>query len=391
MWSRSGMMGTTMIPDNVTNITSYRQEEQDTWDTAILVMKAVVMTTIMAAAVTGNLIVIISVMKFQKLRDSKTNQFIVSLAFADFLVAFLVMPFNASQEISGKWIFGREMCDIFNSNDVLFSTASILHLCCISVDRYIAIIHPLQYDRKMSTFRALLMLALTWIASILISYIPIQLQFYTTEEHYTLLEENPELCIFQVNKIYAVVSSSISFWIPCTIMIFLYMRIYFAARRQEKHIRSNSICSHERTGNSEALLNTTRNSREFSDRRKMKREHKAAKTLGIIMGAFVMCYLPFFSWYVSTTMCGSGCPYPRVLGSILFWIGYFNSCLNPVIYAYYNREFRTAFKRLLHIHSHTTKRRLSLLKNNTTSKPNGTDRHIHLVYLQKNEDSPQLL
>lgn len=55
---------------------------------------------------------------------------------ADMLVALCAMTFNASVELSGgKWMFGPFMCNVYNSLDVYFSTASILHLCCISVDR----------------------------------------------------------------------------------------------------------------------------------------------------------------------------------------------------------------------------------------------------------------
>lgn len=64
-----------------------------------------------------------------------TNYFVVSLAMADMLVALCAMTFNASVEIFGTWLFGQVMCDVWNSLDVYFSTASILHLCCISVDR----------------------------------------------------------------------------------------------------------------------------------------------------------------------------------------------------------------------------------------------------------------
>jgi hypothetical protein len=101
-----------------------------------------------------------------------------------FQVAILVMPFNASVELGGKWVFGRVMCDFFNANDVLFSTASILHLCCISMDRYIAILHPLKYELKMTKNRVAVMLAVTWVASILISYIPVYSQLYTTKQHF---------------------------------------------------------------------------------------------------------------------------------------------------------------------------------------------------------------
>ena len=55
---------------------------------------------------------------------------------ADIMVALCAMTFNASVELSGKWLFGPFMCNVWNSLDVYFSTASILHLCCISVDRW---------------------------------------------------------------------------------------------------------------------------------------------------------------------------------------------------------------------------------------------------------------
>lgn len=344
-------------------------------DVFLLVLKSIAMTFIMCGAVVGNLLVIVSVFKFEKLRSMKTNFFIVSLAFADLLVAILVMPFNASMEISGKWVFGRTMCDIFNANDVLFSTASILHLCCISVDRYLAIMHPFKYEVQMTKTRLGIMLATTWISSILISYIPIHSQLYTTKA--TI--QDPDQCLFVVNRLYAAVSSSVSFWIPCTIMVFVYIKIYLTARKQEKHIRSASICSYDsNSNNGDSLLNGRRQSREFSERKRFRREHKAAKTLGIIMGAFILCFLPFFSWYVITSMCREKCPYPPVLGSALFWIGYFNSCLNPIIYAFYNSDFRQAFKRLLHVHK-CSKESITIRKYNMADTKNKS--MLQLVYL----------
>ena len=62
------------------------------------------------------------------------------------------------------------------------------------------------------------------------------------------------------------------------------------------------------------------------------------------MGAFLLCWLPFFTWYLTVTICGEeSCPCPDIVVSILFWIGYFNSTLNPVIYVMTNRDFKDAF------------------------------------------------
>ena len=322
------------------------------------------MVLIMFLAVAGNSLVIISVYKFERLRII-ANSFIVSLAFADMLVASVVMPFNASQEIAGRWMFGRIFCDVFNANDVLFSTASLTHLCCISTDRYIAIMDPFHYETKMTARRVALMLVCAWGASALISHVPIHLGWYTTEEHRQVLDINSHICSFKVNKIYAVISSVTSFWVPAVIMVFTYVKIFREARRQEKqitkitklrnpsleHLNNNSGNGHTRNGAYPAC-------RLAQDRKKLKREHKAAKTLGIIMGAFLFCWLPFFVWYVASTLCDS-CHTPDVVVAVLFWVGYFNSALNPMIYAFFNRDFRHAFKKILRCHKlpHCRKRR----------------------------------
>jgi hypothetical protein len=347
--------------------------EQEWTDVLTLILKAGAMGFIIIAAIFGNLLVIVSVMRHRKLRII-TNYFVVSLALADMLVAMVAMTFNASVQLTGRWMFGYFMCDVWNSLDVYFSTASILHLCCISVDRYYAIVKPLKYPINMTKRVVAFMLLNTWIFPAIIAFVPIFLGWYTTEENQLFRLSNPHICEFKVNKVYVIVSSSISFWIPCTIMVFTYLAIFKEANRQEKQL-------HSRIGNA-MLMIQHRNSRDYNNTNgdvisssggssktltmheihhgdlhstptkerniiKMKREHKAARTLGIIMGTFILCWLPFFLWYVSTTLCGEACPCPEIVVSVVFWIGYFNSTLNPLIYAYFNRDFREAFKNTL--------------------------------------------
>ncbi len=94
-------------------------------------------------------------------------------------------------------------------------------------------------------------------------------------------------------------------------------------------------------------VKTTENAvRKKRETLEAKRERKAAKTLAIITGAFVVCWLPFFvcallmplrpDWVFDETML-----------SVFLWLGYFNSTLNPIIYTIFSPEFRQAFKRLL--------------------------------------------
>lgn len=186
----------TLNPTNTSN-NNNNHDKQEWADIVTVIMKASVMGVIIIGAIFGNLLVIVSVMRHRKLRVI-TNYFVVSLAFADMLVAIVAMTFNASVQLTGHWVFGYFMCDVWNSFDVYFSTASILHLCCISVDRYYAIVKPLKYPINMTKKVVAIMLLNTWISPAVISFVPIFCGWYTTEAHQKFREENPHLCDFQV-------------------------------------------------------------------------------------------------------------------------------------------------------------------------------------------------
>lgn len=230
----------TSVLHNNTNVTNIENPNPDWADLVILIVKGFVFGTIIISAILGNALVIISVHRHRKLRVI-TNYYVVSLAMADMLVALCAMTFNASVELTGgKWLFGYFMCDVWNSLDVYFSTASILHLCCISVDRYYAIVRPLEYPITMTHRTVCFMLANVWILPALISFMPIFLGWYTTEKQKLVRNLNPDVCTFVVNEYYAIISSSISFWIPGVVMVTMYCRIYKEAMRQRKALSRTS-------------------------------------------------------------------------------------------------------------------------------------------------------
>lgn len=79
--------------------------------------------------------------------------------------------------------------------------------------------------------------------------------------------------------------------------------------------------------------------------KRFRMETKAAKTLAIIVGLFILCWLPFFTMYLVRAFCDN-CIQP-LLFSVLFWLGYCNSAVNPMIYALFSKDFRFAFKRII--------------------------------------------
>lgn len=169
-------------------------------EVAAALFKALAMTSVIVATVCGNMLVIVGVLRFERLRII-ANSFLVSLAVADLLVAVLVMPFNALQQVAGRWPFGPVVCDVFNANDVLFSTASLLHLCCISVDRYVAVTDPFGYERYMTVRRVVAMLSCLWTASALLGHLPIHLGWYRDVSD-QLSDDCSDVCEFNVNRVY---------------------------------------------------------------------------------------------------------------------------------------------------------------------------------------------
>lgn len=277
----------------------------------------------------GNVLVCIAVFTDRRLKRLN-NMFIVSLAVADLWVSLMVMTFAVVNDITGKWLFGKVYCNIWISSDIMGSTASILNLCVISLDRYIHIRDPMKYARLMNWKKVAIAISLVWTISIILSFIPINVGWHKSPEDKDS-ELPPELCFLEISGTYAVVSSSISFYLPCILMLSLYFKLYMYAREQVRSIKSTMVHNHigDQRGSGQAS--------RLSD-------HKAAVTLGVIMGVFLICWLPFFILNLIEAYCKCA---PTILFQILTWLGYFNSCLNPVIYSIFNSEFRNAFKRIL--------------------------------------------
>uniref|UniRef100_A0A8C3AT84 5-hydroxytryptamine receptor 7 n=1 Tax=Cyclopterus lumpus TaxID=8103 RepID=A0A8C3AT84_CYCLU len=296
-----------------------------------------VLTMLTLSTICGNLLVVISVCFVKKLRQP-SNYLIVSLAVADLSVALAVMPFvSITDLIGGQWIFGQFFCNVFIAMDVMCCTASIMSLCVISIDRYLGITKPLTYPVKQNGCCMAKMVLSVWLLSASITLPPL---FGWAQN-----VNDGRVCLISQDFGYTVYSTAVAFYIPMSVMLIMYNRIYRAAKLSAaKH----TITCFPREG-------------ERGAGSIFKREQKAAATLGIVVGAFTFCWLPFF--LVSTArpfVCGVECScVPLWLERTLLWLGYANSLINPFIYAFFNRDLRTTYSNLLRCRYRNINRKLS--------------------------------
>ncbi|XP_058466990.1 5-hydroxytryptamine receptor 1D [Malaya genurostris] len=184
------------------------------WEKLLLL---VMFCTLIVITVIGNTLVILSVATTRRLR-TVTNCFVMSLAVADWLVGIFVMPPAVILFVVDKWQLGWILCDIWISLDVLLCTASILSLCAISVDRYLAVTQPLTYSKRRRSKRlALLMIFVVWLVALAITCPPI-LGWYDQDR-----KRNE--CQYNQNKGYVVFSAMGSFFIPMSVMLYVYSKI----------------------------------------------------------------------------------------------------------------------------------------------------------------------
>ncbi|XP_060623029.2 5-hydroxytryptamine receptor 7 isoform X1 [Anolis sagrei] len=331
------------------------------------VLIGAVLSLLTLLTIAGNCLVVISVCFVKKLRQP-SNYLIVSLALADLSVAVAVMPFvSVTDLIGGEWIFGAVFCNVFIAMDVMCCTASIMTLCVISIDRYLGITRPLTYPVRQNGKCMAKMILCVWLLSASITLPPL---FGWAQNI-----NDDKVCLISQDFGYTIYSTAVAFYIPMSVMLFMYYQIYKAAKKSAaKHKFSGFPRPEENEGIASAngivklhkeSEDCTNFSRLLKHERKnisiFKREQKAATTLGIIVGAFTVCWLPFF--ILSTArpfICGTSCScIPLWVERTFLWLGYANSLINPFIYAFFNRDLRTTYRNLLQCRYRNINRKLS--------------------------------
>lgn len=296
---------------------------------------ALVLGLICFLTTAANCLVFVAVCYSRTLR-TVSNIFIVSLSIADILLATVVMIPATLNAVYNTWLLPHSFCSVWASFDVMLCSASVLNVCAISFDRYLAIISPLRYKTLMTVRRALLLVTVLWTLAILSSFVPIQNGWHNINvpslENLTMFTREPE-CLFKVSLLYATLVSAITIMLPIAIALTLYVKVSGEARRQALFVRTLIAPSRVLLGQEVS----SKSVREPFTR-------KATVTLGVIVGAYVATWTPFLIINVVEAQCR--CLPPKLFVGIV-WLGYCNSLMNPIIYPLLMRDFRKVYKRML--------------------------------------------
>ncbi|KAK2840312.1 hypothetical protein Q5P01_014052 [Channa striata] len=277
-----------------------------------------VLSFISLLTVTLNLLVIISISHFKQLQ-CPTNLLLLSLAVSDLFVGF-DMLFQIML-INGCWLLGDLMCTLYFCLDYITTCTSVGIMVLISVDRYVAICDPLHYCTKVTPRRVEVCVLLCWFSSVLYTMIVMSDELTQPGRFNTCAGE----CATVSKSIVQVTDLIFTFIGPITVIIVLYMRVFVVAVSQARAMRSHiAAVSLERS-----VKVTVK-----------KSEIKAAGTLGVVIVVFLLCMCPYFC----VTVTGQDILYNASSVAIVLCLYYFNSCLNPIIYAFFYPWFRKSIR-----------------------------------------------
>ncbi|XP_054244663.1 5-hydroxytryptamine receptor 2C [Indicator indicator] len=323
---------------------------------ALLILVVILLT------IGGNILVIMAVSLEKKLQNA-TNFFLMSLAVADMLVGILVMPVSLITVLYDyAWPLPNQLCPIWISLDVLFSTASIMHLCAISLDRYVAIRNPIEHSRFNSRTKAIMKIAAVWTISIGIS-MPIPVIGLQDDSRVFV----NGTCVLN-DENFVLIGSFMAFFIPLIIMVITYCLTVQVLQRQatvflcgevSKQRRSSVNCLkkennpenvsmlHNHEGASHLNSPASREAVLFrkGTMQSINNERRASKVLGIVFFLFLVMWCPFFITNVMSVLCKEACD-RDLLGELLdvfVWVGYVCSGVNPLVYTLFNKTYRRAF------------------------------------------------
>ncbi|XP_052858524.1 allatostatin-A receptor isoform X1 [Drosophila gunungcola] len=316
---------------NDENLTSFFTDEE--WLAISGTLPWIVVFFFGAIAITGffgNLLVILVVV-FNKNMRSTTNLMIVNLAAADLMFVILCIPFTATDYMVYYWPFGRFWCRSVQYLIVVTAFASIYTLVLMSIDRFLAVVHPIR-SRMMRTENITLIAIVTlWIVVLVVS-VPVAFTHDVMVVSDAKNNITYGMCMFITNDImdsrtYHVTFFISSYMLPLMIISGLYMRMIMRLWRQGTGVRM---------------------SKESQRGRK-----RVTRLVIVVVIAFASLWLPvqLILLFKALGVVEMNSLPKLVIQVTAQTLAYSSSCINPLLYAFLSENFRKAFYKAINCSS----------------------------------------
>ncbi|KAF3687994.1 Somatostatin receptor type 5 [Channa argus] len=265
----------------------------------------------------GNTLVIHVVVNYTK-NESVTNIYILNLAIADELF-MLGVPFLAVQNALLSWPFGSLMCRVVMTVDAINQFTSIFCLTVMSVDRYLAVVHPIRscWWRRPHVAKAIS--ATVWAGSFVV-VLPVVVFANVLKDDGNCSIVWPEPAeVWKTSFI--VYTCTVGFFCPLLVICLCYLLIVIKVRSVGKRAQATSS-------------------------RRRKSERKITRMVVVVVAVFVLCWLPFYVLNIVNLLV----VLPRDFRGLYFFVvvlSYANSCANPILYGFLSDNFKRGFRKAL--------------------------------------------
>lgn len=295
-----------------------------------------VFIAIALVAAVGNLAVICTILGNRVLRNSTTHLFLLSLAISDLVTASLAMPFDIEfLFLQSVWKHGAILCVIYSTAWLIVVPTSILTLLAISVDRFLSLKDPLRKYRKsqfsMTRRSCLIIISIIWIYSTTWALLPVMGWHVKGRQPMYL-----DMCMIPFIKLYSTLTSFLNFLMPFLLSCLISILAFSITLRYQRN---------------EQILGTFKSQRHVSteQNRSFAKNLKATKTTLMFLAAFFFCWQPYTYFSIVSNLYGREHwnPYPMKMFVLLMILGYLNSAVNPFLFAFRNRQFRSSCMKLI--------------------------------------------
>ncbi|XP_005993455.1 G-protein coupled receptor 161 [Latimeria chalumnae] len=330
----------TMILNSTVNGTSLGNSTSQE-DGAVVVAESIAIIIIAVLICLGNLVIVVTLYKKPYLL-TPSNKFVFSLTLSNFLLSGLVLPFVIASSIRREWIFGVVWCNFTALLYMLISSASMLTVGVIAVDRYYAVLYPMVYPMKITGNRAVVAIVYVWLHS-LIGCLPPLFGWSTLE-----FDQFKWTCVAAWHKEVGYTA----FWqiwcalLPFLAMVICYGFIFRVARIKARKIHCGSVIiiqeESQKNGRKNSNTSTSSNGSRrnaFSNVVYSANQCKAFVTIFVVIGAFVVTWGPYMMVISTEALWGKGSVSPG-LETLVTWLSFTSAICHPLIYGLWNKTVR---------------------------------------------------